>query len=91
MVIIVLSLLLAAVIANPMPVLPLVDSMIVSPSLIYPVFIPSKIILLPILSFTDPPGFIYSHLDTIKMKVTLLNLTYFTFDSILLRNIIKPY
>jgi hypothetical protein len=60
-VIIILNPLAAAATANPIPVFPEVGSIRMSPFLILPYFIASTIILLPILSFTEPPGFKNSH------------------------------
>ena len=48
--------------AIPIPVLPLVGSMSVSPGRILPELIASSTILTPILSLTEPPGLRNSHL-----------------------------
>lgn len=65
-VIIMLYFLTEAHVARPIPVLPDVASINVSPYLIRPYFSASKIILLPILSLTDPKGFRNSHLARIS-------------------------
>ena len=52
----------AATIESPIPVFPLVASTIISPYFIVLLSSASYIILLAILSFIDPPGFINSHL-----------------------------
>jgi len=63
-VMIILYLLAAAAIARPIPVLPDVGSMRMSPGLHLPYFSASSTILLPILSLTEPPGLRYSHLTS---------------------------
>ena len=47
----------AATMARPMPVLPLVGSMIVPPGLSAPDFSASSIMARPMRSLIDPPGF----------------------------------
>ena len=52
--------LIVAASARPMPVLPEVPSMTVPPGLILPAFSAASSIVMPIRSFTLPPGFRYS-------------------------------
>ena len=47
--------------ARPIPVLPLVGSTINPPGLIFPSASAASSIAMPILSFTDPPGFLLSN------------------------------
>ena len=56
---------MAADSASPIPVLPLVGSISVSPGLILPAFSASSIILFPIRSFIEPPALKNSHLTSI--------------------------
>lgn len=56
----------AAVNAIPIPVFPLVGSISVSPGLMRPLFSASRIMRLPIRSFTLPPALKYSHLASIS-------------------------
>ena len=52
--------------ARPMPVLPLVGSMSVSPGLMSPRFSASSSMRTPMRSFTEPPGFMNSSLARIS-------------------------
>ena len=54
----------AAAIAKPTPVLPLVASTNLFPGFSFPYFSASRTILIPILSFKDPPAFMNSHLTS---------------------------
>ena len=54
----------AAAIARPVPVLPEVGSTIVPPGLSFPSRSAASIIVIPIRSLIDPPGFRYSSLTT---------------------------
>jgi hypothetical protein len=68
----------AAAKAKPIPVLPEVGSISVSPGLMRPSFYASITILYPIRSFTEPPGLKNSHLaykTQFSLDPILFNLT----------------
>jgi len=55
----------------PMPVLPLVGSIRVSPGLMRPDFSASSTMRRPMRSFTEPPAFMNSHLARISQPYSL--------------------
>ena len=56
---------IAATLAKPIPVFPLVGSIMTEPGFNFPLFSASSIILRAIRSFTEPAGFKYSSFATI--------------------------
>ncbi len=79
----------AAVIDRPIPVFPDVGSIKISPGFNFPSRSPSRIILRPILSFTEPPGFRYSHLATIDSYIPK-RLTKLALDALILDDVVDP-